>query len=80
MCKKNFFFFLTSQTKYKIVTNQPDRSKCLFNYNELTNFTKSILIDSIQNNGSFVQCEINFGPDLKTTSANYLIYFTGMCF
>lgn len=35
------------------------------------------MINSIDRNKTNVQCEINFGPDLKTSSANYMIYFSG---
>ncbi len=60
-----------------MVLNPPDRTKCALNYNELSVFSKSILIKEVTLNASDVRCEINFGTELKTESPSYMIYFAG---
>ncbi len=67
---------LTS-SEYKVIMNIPDRSKCFQNFNEISNFTKSIIIPKVSVNGTMVQCYIKFGPQLKTDSPQYHIYFAG---
>ena len=43
----------------------------------MAEYSKSILIDSLNLNASHVKCEIKFGTELKTESPNYLVYFAG---
>ena len=70
--------FRTNTTdEYSVKMNVPDRSKCLLNFNEIANFTKSILIPRVAANASSFQCAITFGPDLKTESPIYYVYFAG---
>jgi hypothetical protein len=71
---------LFEKDKYQNVVNQPDRRKCLVNYNDMYDFSRSILIESVTKNETSVQCEINFGPDFKTTSPNYMIFFSADSF
>lgn len=69
--------FTTNLTNsdYKVIKNIPDRSMCLQNFNEMSNYTKSIIIPKVTVNGTMVQCDIKFGPELKTESPKYYIYF-----
>lgn len=70
--------FNTNTTdKYSVVTNAPDRSKCLINFNEMSQFSKSIIIENLSHNKSRFQCEISYGADLKTPSSNLMIFFSG---
>ena len=70
--------FKTNTTdKYKVVLNVPDRAQCLVNYNAMSKFSKSIIIDRLTRNESYFQCEINYGTDLKTPSAQYMVFFPG---
>jgi hypothetical protein len=68
-------FKTNSTDNYQIKMNIPDRSKCLLNFNEISNFTKSIIFSSVNSNGTSVQCDIKFGPELTQSSAMYFIYF-----
>jgi hypothetical protein len=43
----------------------------------MAEYSKSILIESLNLNASQVKCEIKFGTELKTESSNYLVYFAG---
>ena len=43
----------------------------------MAEYSKSILIESLNLNASQVKCEIKFGTELKTESPNYLVYFAG---
>ena len=52
----------------------------MVNYNDMYDFSRSILIESVTRNGTSVQCEINFGPDFKTSSGNYMIFFSDTSF
>lgn len=70
--------FNTNTTdKYTVVMNAPDRSKCLVNFNEMSRFSKSIIIENLSHNKSRFQCEISYGTDLKTPSSNLMLYFAG---
>lgn len=70
--------FRTNTTdKYRVVQNAPDRTKCS-NLNEMSRFSKSLIIDRVEYNQSHFQCEINFGTDLKTPSPNYMVFFAGI--
>lgn len=75
--QKRFLIKIFNKGKYRVVLNPPDRTKCLINYNEMAEFSKSILIDSLSHNASQVKCEIKFGTELKTESPNYLVFFAG---
>ena len=66
-----------SSSDYKVVMNVPDRSICLQNFNEFTNFTKTMIIPRVNVNGSMVYCDIKFGPELSTESSKYHVYFSG---
>ena len=73
-------FTFPFKSKYKVVLNPPGRAKCLVNYNEMAEFSKSILIESLSLNASHVKCEIEFGKELKTESSSYFVYFAGILF
>ena len=65
------------------MANQPDRSRCLINFNEQTNFTKSLMFDTVSVNGTFVQCELEFGSgggSLRTASPTYALFFADEAF
>jgi hypothetical protein len=66
---------ITDRTR--IITNPPNRTKCVTNFNDIAYFSKTIMFDKISKNGSQVQCEIDFGMDFKTKSPIYKIYFSG---
>ena len=72
----NILFHTNSTDKYDVFMNVPDRSKCLNNFNEITNFTKSLVFKSVNSNGTSVKCDIRFGNELKTESPVYYIYFS----
>lgn len=76
----DLFFNTNSTDPYQVVMNIPDRSKCLLNFNEITNFSKTIVFKSFNTNGSRIQCDIRFGPELKTESPAYFVYFAGKFF
>jgi hypothetical protein len=69
----------TSDT-YKIILNPPDRRKCLLNFNEMSSFSKSIIIDKLTHNVSYFQCEFSYSSELKTVSSNYIVYFPGSAY
>lgn len=71
----DIFFLTNSSDAYDIKMNVPDRSKCLINFNEITNFTKSILFNSFNTNATRVQCGIRF-DQFKVDSPEYFVYFS----
>lgn len=71
-------FKTNTSDKYEVVMNAPDRSKCLINFNEMSRFSKSILIQNLSYNESLFQCEISYGTDLKTPSPNLMVFFSGL--
>lgn len=73
-------FTTDSKDAHKVIMNTPDRSKCLINFNEYTNFTKSIIFSSMNTNATKVNCDIRFGPELKTESPSYFLYFASESF
>jgi len=74
--------FVTNITEgeYDIVSNQLDRSKCLNGFNELLNFTQTMVVPTVRSNGSMVQCEIKFGSAFLTKSPRYFVYFAEEAF
>ena len=73
----DIFFSTNSSDEYKVILNPPERTKCLVNFNEIAYFSKTITFEKVTANSTQVQCEIRFGADFKTTSANNLIFFAG---
>ena len=62
---------------FEIVPNLLDRSRCLHGFNELLNFTQSMIVPEMNANGSMIQCEIKFGTAFITKSPRYFVYFAG---
>lgn len=70
-------FNTNTSDPYTVVMNAPDRTKCLVNFNEMSRFSKSIIIEKLSFNQSRFQCEISYGTDLKTPSPNLIVFFSG---
>ncbi len=74
--------FATNITEgdFDIVSNQLDRGKCLHRFNELLNYTQTMVIPTVSSNGSMVQCEIKFGTAFSTKSPRYFVFFAEEAF
>lgn len=71
-------FKTNTSDKFDVIMNMPDRSKCLINFNEMSKFSKSIIIEKLTFNQSLFQCEISYGTDLKTPSPSLMVFFSGI--